>query len=113
MMSCRTRAPIFGADSITSSRGGQAGDFQVAMGGGFWVAAGAQLPDLDPVLDAYLDAYAIVHTASHAIHNGDGDDKAVATATLRQGVKAFDAANDRLEAANMQLSRYCRKGSKS
>ena len=41
MMSCRTRAPIFGADSITSSRGGQAGDFQVAMGGGFWVAAGA------------------------------------------------------------------------
>ena len=71
------------------------------------------LPDLDPILDAYLDAYALVHTACYAIHNGDGDDKAVATATLRQGVEAFDAANDRLEGAEMQLGRFRRGGSKS
>ena len=50
MMSCRTRAPIFGADSITSSRGGQAGDFQVAMGGVFWVAAGAKLPRIRAII---------------------------------------------------------------
>lgn len=71
------------------------------------------LPDLDPILDAYLDAYAIVHTACYAIHNGDDDDKAVATATLRQGVEAFDAANDRLEGAEMQLGRFRREGSRS
>ena len=71
------------------------------------------LPDLEPILDAFLDAYAIVHTACYAIHNGDDDDKDVATATLRQGVEAFDAANDRLESAEMQLGRLRRKGSKS
>ena len=71
------------------------------------------LPDLDPILDAYLDAYAIVHTACYAIHNGDHDDKAVATATLRQGVEAFDAANARLEGAEIQLGRFRREGSKS
>jgi hypothetical protein len=72
----------------------------------------AQLHDLQPILDAYLDAYAIVHTASHAIHNGDDNDKGLATAALRQGVEAFDAANDRLEGAEMQLHRF-REGSKS
>ena len=72
-----------------------------------------RLPDLDPILDAYLDAYALVHTACYAIHNGDDDDKAVATATLRQGIEAFDAANDRLEGAEMQLHRFRNKGSES
>lgn len=70
------------------------------------------LPDLEPILDAFNDAYALVCTASYAIHNGDDNDKAVATATLRQGVEALDAANDRLEGAEMQLSRF-REGSKS
>ena len=73
----------------------------------------AQLPDLQPILDAYLDAHAIIHTASYAIHNGDDNDQGLATAALRQGVEAFDAANDRLEAAEMQLHRFRNRGSKS
>jgi hypothetical protein len=71
-----------------------------------------QLPDLGPILDAYLDAHAIIHTASYAIHNGDDNDQGLATATLRQGVEALDAANDRLEEVEMQLHRL-REGSKS
>ena len=53
-----------------------------------------QVPDLQPILDAYLDAYALLHTASHALHNGDENDKGEATTTLRQGVEALDAANE-------------------
>ena len=71
-----------------------------------------QLPDLQPILDTYLDAHAIVHTACYAIHNGDDNDLGLATATLRQGVEAFDAANDLLEGAEMQLHRF-REGGKS
>ena len=70
----------------------------------------AQLPDLQPILDAYLDAHAIIHTASYAIHNGDDNDQGLATATLRQGVEAFDAANDLLEGAEMQLHRFRERG---
>ena len=72
-----------------------------------------KLPDLQPILDAFLDAHAIIHTASYAIHNGDDNDQGLATATLRQGVEAFDAANDRLEGAEMQLHRFRNKGSES
>jgi hypothetical protein len=75
--------------------------------------AATQLPDLEPILDTFLDAYAIVHTACYAIHNGDDDDRAEATATLRQGVVAFGAANDRLEGAEMQLGRFRREGGNS
>ncbi len=40
MMSCRTARP---SAWITSSRGGQVGDFEVATGGGSWAAAGDSL----------------------------------------------------------------------
>jgi hypothetical protein len=43
MMSCRTaRLSAW----ITSSRGAQVGDFEVATGGGIWVATGDGTPNL-------------------------------------------------------------------
>jgi hypothetical protein len=44
MMSCRAAEPILGYDPITSSRSDQMGDFEVARGGGSWVATGGCLP---------------------------------------------------------------------
>lgn len=72
-----------------------------------------QLPDIEPILDAYLDVYAILRTASYVLHNADEEDGVLAVTTLRQGIAGLYTANDRLEEAQMAISRIRRAGGES
>jgi len=54
MMSCRTAKPILGSDPITSLRGAQVGDFEVATGGGIWVATGGNARPIKAALRSWM-----------------------------------------------------------